>query len=46
MAATQLLLVLFELEKVVYELAYERAHRPDWLEIPLAGLASLIERTS
>lgn len=46
MAATQRLLVLFELEKVVYELAYERAHRPDWLEIPLAGLASLIERTS
>jgi maltokinase len=46
MAATRDLLTLLELEKVVYELAYERAHRPDWLAIPADGLDALIERTT
>jgi len=31
----------FELEKAVYELAYEQANRPDWAAIPLAALARL-----
>jgi len=32
---------LFEIEKALYELRYELSHRPAWVEIPLAGLASL-----
>ena len=38
------LLTLFELEKLAYEVAYERAHRPDWEAIPLGGLQALVER--
>ncbi len=35
------LLELFEIEKALYELRYEIDNRPDWLSVPLAGLASL-----
>ena len=35
------LLELFELEKVLYELRYEIDNRPDWVRIPLSGLAAL-----
>ena len=31
---------LFLLEKAAYEVAYEAANRPDWLETPLHGLAA------
>ena len=34
------LLALFELQKLVYELRYEIGNRPDWVGIPVAGLAS------
>ncbi len=34
-------LKFFEGEKAVYELGYELAHRPDWVEVPLAGLRRL-----
>jgi len=37
------LLKLFMLEKVAYELCYEAANRPAWLEVPLQGLARLAE---
>jgi trehalose synthase-fused probable maltokinase len=38
------LIELFELEKAVYELRYELAHRPDWVRIPVAGIERLLER--
>ncbi len=31
----------FEAEKTIYELAYERAYRPDWVAIPQDGLRRL-----
>jgi predicted trehalose synthase len=33
---------LFELEKALYELRYERDHRPDWIDIPAAGIRRLL----
>lgn len=32
------LLDLFEVEKAVYEVSYELAHRPDWVHLPLGAL--------
>jgi maltokinase len=42
-AATRTLLSIFELEKAVYELRYELNNRPDWVGIPVAGIARLLE---
>ena len=38
------LLNLFLLEKVAYEIGYEAANRPDWLDLPLMGLRALADR--
>jgi trehalose synthase-fused probable maltokinase len=35
----------FELEKTLYEVRYELAHRPDWVDIPLAGLSRIMTAT-
>jgi maltokinase len=40
---TRTMLSIFELEKAVYELRYELNNRPDWVSIPVAGIARLLE---
>ena len=42
-AAIRNTLAIFELEKAIYELQYELDNRPDWLPIPVAGIARLLE---
>jgi len=42
-AAMDKLLKVFELEKAVYELRYELNNRPDWVRIPVLGLARMLE---
>jgi maltokinase len=41
-ASASLVLAAFELDKALYELDYEQAHRPDWVPIPLDALDRLI----
>jgi trehalose synthase-fused probable maltokinase len=36
------LLAVFEVEKAFYELAYELNNRPQWVDIPLAGIRALL----
>lgn len=36
------LLDFFVLEKVLYEICYEAANRPDWLQIPIRGLHRML----
>jgi maltose alpha-D-glucosyltransferase/alpha-amylase len=40
------LLRLFLMEKVLYEIAYEGANRPSWINIPLGGLLRLLGRAA
>ena len=40
------LLDFFLLEKVFCEAEYELAHRPDWLRLPLSGIARILSKTS
>jgi maltose alpha-D-glucosyltransferase/alpha-amylase len=41
--ADQALLDLFLLEKAAYEIVYEAANRPGWIDVPLRGLARLAD---
>ena len=41
-ADTELLLSFYLLEKCIYEIGYELNNRPDWVEIPLQGLARML----
>jgi maltose alpha-D-glucosyltransferase/alpha-amylase len=38
----ELLLQIYLMEKAVYELNYELNNRPDWVAIPIAGIAELL----
>jgi maltokinase len=42
-AARRVVLAAFELDKAIYEVAYELAHRPDWVGIPLEAVRRLTE---
>lgn len=42
--ALAVMLGVFELDKALYELGYERAHRPQWRRIPLHGIATILAR--
>jgi maltose alpha-D-glucosyltransferase / alpha-amylase len=41
-AAEENLLQLFLIEKAAYEIAYEAANRPTWVDVPLHGLAQQV----
>src|SRR5690606_1144224 len=41
-AEAQRLLDLFLIEKALYEIRYELNNRPNWLDVPLAGLLQLL----
>ncbi len=42
-AAAAALLDIFTLEKALYEIGYEAANRPAWLDIPIGGVISIID---
>jgi maltokinase len=41
-SARRTLMKAFEVEKAIYELAYEKSHRPAWIPIPQAALDRLL----
>ncbi len=45
-AVAERLLSFFLLEKVLYEIEYELAHRPAWLRVPLTGLLRILNEGS
>jgi maltose alpha-D-glucosyltransferase/alpha-amylase len=42
--AAEQMLNFFLLEKAVYEIEYELAHRPDWLRVPLTGMIRILSQ--
>jgi predicted trehalose synthase len=40
------MLSFFLLEKVIYEIEYEMSYRPDWLGVPLGGVARILQSIS
>ena len=42
-AADRAVLDLFLLEKAAYEIVYEAANRPAWIDVPLRGLARIAD---
>jgi maltokinase len=40
------LLTVFELDKAVYEVAYEASHRADWVGIPLSAVQRIVEESA
>lgn len=40
-AEEQLVTAVYEADKAVYEVRYEARNRPDWIDIPLAGLSRI-----
>jgi maltose alpha-D-glucosyltransferase/alpha-amylase len=45
-STAQALLDFFVLDKALYELAYELDNRPDWVAIPLRGIAAALPASS
>jgi maltose alpha-D-glucosyltransferase/alpha-amylase len=44
--AAEQMLNFFLVEKALYEIEYELAHRPDWLRVPLTGMLQLLSPQS
>jgi maltokinase len=42
--ALEAVLTVYELDKAVYELAYERAYRPTWVGVPAGAVARIATR--
>src|SRR3954454_3168936 len=45
-ATRHALLHLHLLRKALYEIEYEASHRPDWIDIPVAGVLDIIDQGS
>jgi maltokinase len=40
----EVVLAAFELDKALYELRYEQAYRPDWVDIPRSAIRRIVDR--